>query len=747
MKKLLPALPPLVATILVVLIVLPVSANAPLAKPVRGNTYTLSPDNHKASLWIPLEMDAGINLTTVEEEVEVIDFSRKGQSSPAIRGALTSARFENPEDAPPRLEIEVELKPLIPETYNLRVRLDFTHTAEDKPASKFEMIDLVLVYKAGKLHQPSPLFVRRTDGFLGFPSKKDANKLELELATLDTELHEWEIDPIGVTGPDGEPLSSGIAVTPEPLLDRKRAPLPFDLEGSFPLGRSKGKIRIKSDELETPTEVAFEVVRTRSKGWICVVLSFGLVLGYLLRVVNANLELLNERDDTKRKLVELHDASKDSVFKQMITEARTKLENAGLTYISREPARLAMRTAIDTALAELKKAQEDFVKRRAEEQGKLDTFAKLVGTNYEPVPEVARELTTARASYTSAREQFELGNVVEAKRLRTEAEGKLGRDATSHLAAFVSTATETGGRKGMVDIAGGVLAYVVKIEPVKTARTAWNNALKPVVPGTETKSVLKAAHDLWRAETNFAGKLGHHLVRFLGLAIKAVGSDHSTPLVVLRQRIENDTKGKQPDEVTSAIVEIEDLTATVDDALIEAVNDAHQDALDQALSEGKYDTALTIVQLPAPPKAAPLGAGMQDLLCRPGEWGEGIAMVHYAAAGGEGHHAGVWQQVQLAQLPGDDYEELGDGPAEPPLIPGLVAPGQPASDVVIRRAATQVLGLLAWLLSFAVLFITGYVTFQKGYVGKWPEFIPIFLWAFGLDMGVNTMLAKGLKKT
>jgi hypothetical protein len=107
----------------------------------------------------------------------------------------------------------------------------------------------------------------------------------------------------------------------------------------------------------------------------------------------------------------------------------------------------------------------------------------------------------------------------------------------------------------------------------------------------------------------------------------------------------------------------------------------------------------------------------------------------------------VWQQVQLAQLPGDDYEELGDGPAEPPLIPGLVAPGQPASDVVIRRAATQVLGLLAWLLSFAVLFITGYVTFQKGYVGKWPEFIPIFLWAFGLDMGVNTMLAKGLKKT
>jgi len=106
----------------------------------------------------------------------------------------------------------------------------------------------------------------------------------------------------------------------------------------------------------------------------------------------------------------------------------------------------------------------------------------------------------------------------------------------------------------------------------------------------------------------------------------------------------------------------------------------------------------------------------------------------------------LWEQVQVAHSAWERDEVPRAEPARPQLLEALAAPEPPASDLVIRRAATEVLGWLAWLLSFAVLVVTGYVTFQSGYVGKWPEFIPIFLWAFGLDVGVNTMLAKGLKK-
>jgi len=44
----------------------------------------------------------------------------------------------------------------------------------------------------------------------------------------------------------------------------------------------------------------------------------------------------------------------------------------------------------------------------------------------------------------------------------------------------------------------------------------------------------------------------------------------------------------------------------------------------------------------------------------------------------------------------------------------------------------------SWLISAVLITVTGYYTFDAKFIGTWPDFVQIALWAFCVDVGIDT---------
>jgi hypothetical protein len=197
-------------------------------------------------------------------------------------------------DGEPTLVVVVRKPELVaqPATYEVGLELKGRKKAADakqpeapKDAEVTQTVTLKLVHPAARLRPPPTLLISRSrlplfdfawgDYPLDFELTETSQRSQLTnivLRQLDAPLH------------GGEPVRGGMKrQTPQPIGPGKTVAVSLSLEGSFPVGTTKGRLEVSAPQLEAPVQLDYEVHARVTTFAIPVVFLAGVGLGQWIR--------------------------------------------------------------------------------------------------------------------------------------------------------------------------------------------------------------------------------------------------------------------------------------------------------------------------------------------------------------------------------------------------------------------------------------------------------------------------------
>lgn len=302
---------------------------------VGGNSFELARGSGSTySVRIPLAPAQGASAPTGAKLVaQTIDVSSKVGRAEKLRDAFNVALEPETPTHGPSLVVATQLvDELLAGPYGLVVRLkpEPRGTTAELPA---QLIALTLTVPAPELRvQPFSVDVERA--FISErPPTVVAVPLQLRELSGKAGIREVKLEVLRDTVP-AKPDSGQLTFSPPigTIPPGGAASAAIAASGAYALGKTAGKLEVRSKDLPTPVSVAYEVRVIESKLWIPVLAIIGAVAGYLLRTVFKRYQeykaALASASEFISKVAAARASSLDPTYRAALDEARAELDAA-----------------------------------------------------------------------------------------------------------------------------------------------------------------------------------------------------------------------------------------------------------------------------------------------------------------------------------------------------------------------------------------------------------------------------------
>jgi hypothetical protein len=492
------------------------------------------------------------------------------------------------------------------------------------------------------------------------------------------------------------------------------------LNGEFPLGKSAGKIEIRSPDLSQPLLVSYEV-RVRRELWLIAVFAgLGALLGWIVRVWMAGRQALIAAHVAASDAIALVRkelaASDDATYQKVLNDWRAALARV---LESKEAARIA---------DEAKKAVDDVTAKRTGLQERLTELAKRA----EPIRNVLATPwdlpDAAAAALAEARHELE---TLQERRARHDADGietTLGRLNDGSLARLFNAAGEQGVHlakllRALADegppVVDGVKAQIKQLADDAAAQCPPTFAAVKTTTVDELRAMLQKVDGSFVRTSRLASALESLTNQFFTWAqaeLPLEASEGAAKLAPLRAAAAELAAGvaaqvRAPDTAPLQLkAGMERMKGTWKSVL--GTLGATKPEVGKAVNEGRWSDVVAIVRDELAPKETQLGGAMETPQALPTRQ----ATIDMGST------------RSLSAPPGS--------PEEP--MPALLGTAQE------RRALFSEgrLIALAQSLIFAALFTVGvYLLYADTWVGTGKELLALIVLGFGVDLTGDSVVA------
>lgn len=192
------------------------------------------------------------------------------------------------------------------------------------------------------------------------------------------------------------------------------AELQIAIEGAFPLGTVKGTMELAAPQLAAPASVQYEVRTRRRKDFIVLLISLGLIFGYVTRT------LLKRRLEIDAKILELQEL-RERIAVEVANQPDEKFQEATqkvLKQLDEMQTRDAAKIAQELTKAEqsFTKAQEDLDARCDKLQDQLDERMKQMAADWPAPKKILNILHRRKEELTAVKTALESRDAVLAER-------------------------------------------------------------------------------------------------------------------------------------------------------------------------------------------------------------------------------------------------------------------------------------------------------------------------------------------
>lgn len=686
---------------------------------LRGAEYELRGTMDTAVARIPVQLDTAVRLSDVT--LQVVDVRRGMRFDETWHRAFSVSPAKDGD----ALLVHADLAAAsLPGPYLLAVRA----TAPGKAPTVLQMalVRPAAVLAAGPLKLQRVLWpgsstvtgtlqVRETGGL------SRADSLRLQGPTL--------------LGPDGGAVDGSLEL--QGMLPRLppggKAAVGYQLEGGLPLGKSTGTLRIHSPQSAAPLEVPVEVVTRRSLLWLFLSVVAGLGAGWLLRVHAARRIELNQARLPGYDLAERMQAevtrTKDADFVGAVQRPLAALQAA-----LKGNDLPVLRDAVTKAQQVLQQAEAGLAARLGTAQTAVDELERLKSGGWALPVRVAEPLSAVNPA--DARAALDARDAATAlKTARTE-RTRLLQALRPQVRAWAGDQ-----HRWLGAVASPRLPLpAAAAEPLRSMASRLLSVLPPVDPvpddiAADALHRLLATVDAVRA---YEARELARIPEWLGQAAAEVNAE-------LR-------KAPAPDA-----------------AALERLEAAGEDFAGQLRDAPSPEDALGIVADPAvigrafreavEAQLAPVGAAERSAIFAQLDqhaFLEAARAVLWAARKAKAEQDGTpLGEPQKPPLAADSYERRAEAA---PLVVAGAAPlverivrtlGGPSMslDQMRARTVTEIArdSVVRWLIVGAVLLAIGYLTFAPTYLGTFRDLFTIFMWAFGLNVTVETFATEAAR--
>jgi hypothetical protein len=622
-----------------------------------------------------------------------------------------------------------------PLTVSLRVSPDFSNAA-----LAVQTITLTLMAPTPQI-QADTVVVGQERGFLFVDLRSNNGALHLVETTGKAAVHDLFDSVHRDTPRTGQPDDGEIIVTTMPtiLLPNNSIDIPISVSGTYPLGKTTGKIELRSKDLASSLVVPYEVYTRTNLSWIVVIAALGSLVGYFVRVAlvarqtslgnklaaSRVLEIINQEVST----------SDDNTYRTILLILRARLERS-------------LKGESKPLPEETKAVQDDLNSERTRVEQRLQpllaqaaALQSLVNRQWNLPEAVQNAFASLKATTEDLNAKLERRNADDAKKIL---DSSVQRDLLKTVNASLKSGSDCAqftsklstGAPPLVDSDQAMLKQVAdslakrypQIAP-DASSTTLEQLTAELTSLTEQRSVICKLLDAMPSLVN----------SFVTWSASELGEDAS-PVNAAFGKLMIATK-----EGLNAAQLRKDLEATQIESLAARLSIVRNDWL--TYFENKASNADK--------------AKLKDSLSK-GAWQESISLVK-AAIPKEDRVT----PTSLGTLPaGDQPPEAGQSPQkvpsggklpEPDVAPAIVGSTLRlnTTSILVGSAAEQIqlqrgiaIASFAQSAIMGAIFIGGvFFLYEDSWVGTSKEMLSLFVLAFGVDLTADSVLAalrKGL---
>lgn len=668
-------------------------------------------DGESRSLKFPAAYADKVEPTSIKLAVETI--VRDGVQDDAFQ-SLFDARWDG-DTAAAAVKVTLSGTPR-PGSYRIGLRLDGLIDAQSATQSQ----QLTVVIPAAGVRSLGTVTIARTISWPGSSSVR-GRTLQLQETSRVSRMTGVAVRQLSLSALDGPAVNSKVLFKgiPESIPPGRVASLDAELEGEFPLGTATGKLEVSATELTQPYELDFKVESTHTKWALLLPIFIGLVIAYLLKTQVALVSALSEaRIQAADVLHRLENPDyPDSQFCKALALPRENLRTA---IAGDDP------QAISTGKAQGEKAIADAIEklnvRRTEAQAALMEFDKTVRGRWSVDGTIREILHKAAEECENAKTQLNDGDVAAAEGVLTKSREATLAETQDALQLWISKLNDLFSQ------------YPNKQPPLSLSVRKSETELERLKTALDSLESEQTADDL-RALLDAVSAYRRRLYRFLEGEVHGIASLvryvlHEAADRVNPVSVDGHIKALREALTPFDVEKVFDATISHNDAIHNALTRVMEEAADptakdqvrKRMSAGEYEAAvqeLMSVSTSAPDEIQPASPAVSG---RPA-----IRPFGTKAAGHDMVRA----------------EEKVDGTAS--LVMWTVsALRAPPTAKTIRVQARQSLiraKLLNSAISGVLAIVAGYFVFQESFVGNKEDYAAAFVWALGVDAGIEGVMA------
>lgn len=595
-----------------------------------------------------------------------------------------------------------------------------------------------LVLSKGDVQDAKSIQLTIPSGELAGPPSLDVTRvLYSPVKTEEPELRIWETSgrtPVDVqvrqsevfTGAEGQTTGQvqvgGVSIPPDGSV-----PVPYQVNGEFPLGTVSAKITLSSHQVQAPLVIPIQV-RTRLSRWILVgILVFGLSLGFLMRII---LKPRIETGQARKQAFELvKDLSKpgqppDENYQKEISVA---LKTLASVLEAPNATSATIKAAVEAADAARRAALEHLQKSLQDAATAINAFDAVIQPGWNVPDAIQTELADARKSTEAAKTLLDASDAKRAsdtiaaglKQFRdavrsTAAEWRQSADQFAHDIEGVKTLIEAGHRDRFEgafkslndDLAKITVGADADLAALKAALEAMDR-----VEGACPAFLNNAATDVSETFASMDAVIGP--ITLPKPALWEGAQEATAAFADKLKSLSIDTYGQNGKLQPSP----GQLLKIWHDALTQQRPDAQE--VETALSAGQYEEAAKALakalNVPTPGTALNQAQPKVDL--------DSLSFaVGYVAA-----PAPAANKVNLPTAEAPQIEV-------PPELSALEK--KTLGQLLLDQALQNVL-------SFVALTVVGYLIFADKFVGTNGDLLAAFFWGFTTDIGVDALITAG----
>jgi len=366
-----------------------------------GFNYTLSVSSEVSTVRIPVRAVQGTTSTT-DLTIQVTDVIGPN-GRPEFLSQLFTARFDKGNDQHgPSLLVEAQSQSMLPGSY--QVVVDFTNrsASPNVPAeASVQTVSLTLTQPSPEIEVPSRFYLDQTYGLFGTSSiSRPLQIAETSGKAPLTSIHLADVREAGDLVPVDDGLLS-FRMDGEYLNAGETKSVDVDVDGTFPLGTTMGKIELRANELSKPQVVPYEIKARRTTKWIYFITGAGFLCGWFIRIyLKQQQEIAEASTDASGVVAEILAASSqipDVSFQRQAAEIRSALSDS---LSSGKPE--VIRAAAGTAKAALQAAVGEFNRLRQEVVGRVEPLRSLILRRWKLTPLLMKsvEEISSQTQYT-----------------------------------------------------------------------------------------------------------------------------------------------------------------------------------------------------------------------------------------------------------------------------------------------------------------------------------------------------------